>query len=1073
MTTHPPTTWTARTLQSLRRLTWITLGLLALAFGGWRISLDYVNELVRARAHDLLAQHYTQLEIGVRSARRIPGVGLELRGISVRDPDADEQVEQLVFIDEVLIRCDVRYETLWQGRIAAEQIIVRRPRVRSERNRLGQWNLAALWPLPRTPAVSAPFPTVAIEDGTLTIVDAQHATAKPILLRDVRLTVREAAATSGSVHSAPPLVCEGSCAGELFPRATFQGQFDRVSQQWLVDGGLQNLRISPELAGCLPSQLARQMQPLAALRGHSDLTFRLAGQGTDFQYAVGGRLYEGWINDASLPYSLTDLTAGFSCDRGGLKIEGATARTGVAQLQLDLIRSGFDEASPLTLRASTQQFPLDRRLPLVLPPALRELWDKFQPAGTADVVLTLTFDGLQFQPEAHIECSDLAFTYEKFPYRVHGATGSLHLKHGELDIQLQMPIGGKTTHLQGKLSVIGDKPTGWIEIQTDGPVPMDDELLAALPARNQDLLRSLHPQGMLELWGRFERSATDTEFHKKLEIHVRGGSMRYDRFPYPLDKIQGTISVLDDRWTFARLTGRNDSGHIVAEGSWDPAAADQQHLKLDLQCTDIPLHESLRGALREDVQQLWTKLQPQGTIDHLDVHLRYDRLQRKLDVEVLGQKWPPQQNIEGRSMTVRPVWFPYRLDNVTGAFHYRNGVVSLQNLQAEHGATRLKRLDGSCEHEPSGAWRMRVEKLDVEQLALDEDLLKALPPRLAQGLSRLHFRGVVSLAGQMLFQGTTQQGLVDAQWTLNVDTEDGELDCGTRFEHIRGGAEFSGAARDGSFASRGELRIDSLIFRGFHFTQIRGPLLIEPQQVTLGAWAQAAANKKGLPRAVLARVFGGDLAVDARLSLLGDNRFEVQTRMSDAELARIALDTGAAAARVSGKTFAELQLSGQTGVQESWRGQGTARLFEADIYQLPLMVALLKILNVRSPDPTAFTNGDLQFRVEGDRIYFQRIGLQGDAISLIGKGQMTLQRQLDLDFYSVMGREDAQLPFFRPLFKEAARSVLLIKVTGPLNQPSVTPHPFPELNETLQQLFPETARDAMLTPPKWSVPQNR
>jgi hypothetical protein len=78
---------------------------------------------------------------------------------------------------------------------------------------------------------------------------------------------------------------------------------------------------------------------------------------------------------------------------------------------------------------------------------------------------------------------------------------------------------------------------------------------------------------------------------------------------------------------------------------------------------------------------------------------------------------------------------------------------------------------------------------------------------------------------------------------------------------------------------------------------------------------------------------------------------------------------------------------------------------------------------------------------------------------------------LNLDFYAVVGREEAQLPLFRPLFQQAARNVLSIKVKGTLNEPLVTPQAFPELNETLQELFPETARDASLSLPEIIVPR--
>jgi hypothetical protein len=120
---------------------------------------------------------------------------------------------------------------------------------------------------------------------------------------------------------------------------------------------------------------------------------------------------------------------------------------------------------------------------------------------------------------------------------------------------------------------------------------------------------------------------------------------------------------------------------------------------------------------------------------------------------------------------------------------------------------------------------------------------------------------------------------------------------------------------------------------------------------------------------------------------------------------------------------------------------------------------------VRPPDTTAFTQSDIDFRIEGDRAYLNRIHLDGDAVSLRGQGDINLQRQINLNFYALVGREEVTFPLLRPLFKEASRNVLAIQVNGTLDHPNITRHAFPELNETLQQLFPDLqARDGTRQP---------
>ena len=92
----------------------------------------------------------------------------------------------------------------------------------------------------------------------------------------------------------------------------------------------------------------------------------------------------------------------------------------------------------------------------------------------------------------------------------------------------------------------------------------------------------------------------------------------------------------------------------------------------------------------------------------------------------------------------------------------------------------------------------------------------------------------------------------------------------------------------------------------------------------------------------------------------------------------------------------------------------------------------------------------------GDVVALDRIDLAGDAISLKGRGQLFEQKQIDLLFYTQVGRRDWQV--LRPLMAGASPSFLLIEVKGTIDSPSVNKTAFPVLNETLRELFPDLAR---------------
>jgi hypothetical protein len=70
---------------------------------------------------------------------------------------------------------------------------------------------------------------------------------------------------------------------------------------------------------------------------------------------------------------------------------------------------------------------------------------------------------------------------------------------------------------------------------------------------------------------------------------------------------------------------------------------------------------------------------------------------------------------------------------------------------------------------------------------------------------------------------------------------------------------------------------------------------------------------------------------------------------------------------------------------------------------------------------------------------------------------MNLDRQIDVKFYTLVGRREFSLPALRAALQQASQQILLIRVTGTLERPDVQSEPLPMLKETLDQIFPELA----------------
>jgi hypothetical protein len=236
---------------------------------------------------------------------------------------------------------------------------------------------------------------------------------------------------------------------------------------------------------------------------------------------------------------------------------------------------------------------------------------------------------------------------------------------------------------------------------------------------------------------------------------------------------------------------------------------------------------------------------------------------------------------------------------------------------------------------------------------------------------------------------------------------------------------------------------------------------IDDQRVLFGTWvdrpqpgrpAAPASEKPRPPRSILAQLFGGALVCDGWVALGPTPRYALRAELSRADLTRCVREMGSGGQELRGLVNATVDLHGSGHSLNLLGGHGKVQLSEADIYELPLMMSLLKMLRTRRPDRSAFSNSDVDFRIEGNHIYFDRIKFSGDTISLVGSGEMNLQSEIRLTLHAMVGRGERDLPLLHDVLGGASQQIMLIHVGGTLQNPETSREPFPGIARAIQQL---------------------
>jgi hypothetical protein len=1002
-----------------------------------------IGEEVRRRVEHRLRARFPALDVRVEGASLVEGEGIVIRGLSLTDATLPAEQRRLLWVDEIRVACGTSLAELAAGEPRVTAVRLSRPVVHACRAADGRWSLARL-AMAGGGRLDVP---VTIDDATLLVEGKGLATR--LTLRNIGVELEPRIDASGAAGMA----VRGSVAADVFERAGFEGSLTAAGGFSLA-GTVAALDVSPRLRDLLSAEGPPPW--LSGLRGRLDLDWRASGSFDALDaatFAAVGRLESGHFEHASLPFAITDLAASFTADRTGMAIERLQGHSGSTLLRGGGRLAGWAADADFDLVVEAERMLVGRHWEGFMPPQLASHWSKLLPAGEIDVRAHLTRRAGTISPDVSLRCRNVSLTYYRFPYRVDRTVGTVTLKDDLLSMHLTGEAGGHPVQVEAAVGTAG-APRGFVEVRGDG-MRIDDALLTAMPARSADIVRSLRGEGTFDFVFRHERSEEfPGGFANSLGIRLTQCSLAYAGFPYPLSNVSGSISMHRGQWTIREITGSNDSGVVRCTGALERIGDDDGELTLRLAGTNVVLERELRDALPSGMRRIWDDIDPRGNAEFTAV-IRHRVKAKRTDVEL-------EATPRGDTVSIEPAWFPYRLERLRGRLVWKDGRLRFEDVRGAHARTTVS-AEGSCRFTPEGGWHVSFARLSADRFRADHEVLQALPAGLQQAVAAVRMRGLLSVDGALEIYSTAPTmvagpagrlepvpGPAAAAWDMQLDMEQAALDVGVPLEHVHGGIRLRGQTDGGAWRTAGDVVIDSGMWHGVQVTGVRGPLAMDGAGVRFGRLA--GGDGQTPPRPLAARIAGGTVLADGSVAAAGAGGFAVGVTLADADLERLAGDISGAAHHYRGRVLGNLDIRGSRAGTHSLVGRGQLRLRDADIYELPVMVALLKILRVKAPDRSAFTSGLVDFRVEGPHAYLDTIELSGDAISLVGTGEVDFNSQVNLTFRPIMGEAESQLPAMKRLLGGASGQFMIVHVDGTLADPVPTTEAFPTLAAAVQRL---------------------
>lgn len=1062
----------------------------------------HLDDQICRHVERLFANHYKRLVVDIGSARYKQGQGIFVNNLSLFEPRDGARPQPMLSVDELFLASDARLDEVLSGKPRVKQIVVRRPRLRAVRQPDGCWSVAVLVPLPK---FSDDAPQVSIEDATLLLEDAAHQVVAPLSLRGIDVKLTPARRAPNAVNNAPgALELTGTVSGAPARELTVSGTISPETGAFDLEIDIRGLEVSPELVAAFPGALHEQLGGFE-FYASADATIHVARpERPDARLAWSATVSvaRGRLGHPLLPQPVTELAARIKADQSQLAVQQLTGKFGAADILLACNRTGWSAQAPLGISAKVTNLAVGDDLQSVLPAPLEQLRQRFQPQGVVDAEIQATYDGREWRPDLTAHCRDMVLTdAEKFPYPVEAANGTVSLARSpatgatQLNLDLTGLGGGRPIRIVAQLDHLSlpkiqlgaggaggavafgedapsayrvrqagaervvdptTRPTGWVEVSGSG-ISVDPQLLAALPPRAQVFIRSLHPQGLIDFRWRFARlNPAALQGDTSLDLKLVDCAIQFEKFPYPLEQVRGSVTAQNGHYTLSDLVGRDRQGSAVVTLHGEADASDAGlALALALRGTNIPLDDNLKLALSAPVQQVWSELRPQGRINFLaDVRRALGQEKPVIRVELQPQE---------RSVSVEPTFFPYRFERVDGRAIVTDGRVDLQQLRGVHGRS-LFTANGIWQGAPTG-WQLELTNINADRLTFDTDLLRAAPPGVQKVIDRIRPTGDFNAFNSTFrFVRRGENPQIVSQWDVQLAFHQASLRGDLPLGNLTGGIQLKGSNDGANVSSYGELAIDSLIWNDVQFTKLRGPFWTDSQVCYLGRQASARLAQTPLP--ITADVFGGTIAADIVLQHAGQPNYNADISIGAVDLGRFARERLGGPNDLTGNVSGKLALASAGRSIYALTGKGDLHVVDANIYQLPPLVAMLKVLRNRSPDTTAFNRCDAQFDIRGEHIHFNQLNLLGDAVSLYGRGETNFDRRLDLTFYTLLGPADLPIPLWKTVAGHLSEQGLQLKVDGTWDNPQIHREAFPMVNQMLGQIQAGAEQGAAaVTPP--------
>lgn len=756
-------------------------------------------------------------------------------------------------------------------------------------------------------------------------------------------------------------------------------------------------------------------------------------------------------NTIWFPYPLDHVNGVVRFEGKDIYIENLHGRHGCGNVNINAHINVATKYSNVDLDIQGTSIPLDTHLYDALPARYQAVLDRFNPRGMAHIHARLHRPGgpadqpkPKWTPVLSIELLDARAAILPHPYPLENVHGRLEVDGDRTRIiGLSGESEGATMQFDGYAMIRDNRDTEMeVRVEADN-IRLDEEYVRQMPRELGSELSRFNPRGRLDVLGTVSLREGSEQMKWSLGAKVRDATIRFAEFPYPLENLTGDLEIEEDRLTFSNITASHGDATLRASGEVrKPETGEGSIVELTFNADGVPLDQILADSLPPNLKHVWNLLKPRGRVRvRTDIHSEathgQSRLSHRTEIELLDAD-------------ILFTGFPLPLSNVSGKVLVDTGRVEILNITGRSGEASIS-LRGEIQFDPAGIHG--ALDITAESLQFDAPLVSALPTTLRKFVQSIQAQGRFDLHLTPLQFHIAADDSTAWYFDGALTLKNANADLGFKIQNCDGRIEGRGTINEAGILSLdSNLSAEKVTLASWHLTKLAARLHTADE----GRFIK-------IDDAV-ADMYGGEAVGSAEIEL-GKRRSRYKASITAREMKldryvavhhprREPIQAGEEPQLARGDVSGNIILKGRTGQGGYSGADGEFFIREAQVWKLPIILAIFQVLNLTT-DENVFHDGRVKFYLSKDQLTFQKIDLQGKAMSFVGGGTLDLATD-HLDVTLLAGSPlRIDVPLLTELLEGVSREIMEVRLTGTLSKPQITPMPLKSFTNALKTLFPE------------------